>query len=281
MLNNHPPVWPVTDLVIFDCDSTLSRVEGIDELARLTGSQTDIAALTDRAMNGEVPLESVYARRLIASNPTQAQVGHLRRIYRENVIPDAREVIAALQDLGCQVFIVSGGLIDPVRDFGAWLNVSRDHIYAVDMEYDQLAGQWWRYWEQPGGQNPQANYLAVKSSPLTGTGGKGVVVDRIRARYPGRVMLVGDGISDLEAQSHVELFVGFGGVTYRDRVAAHAPIYIQSPCLSPLLPIALGRVGNRPPWHYLFADGLQRVESGDVIFQDESAREIFLAALRR
>src|SRR3972149_4689827 len=184
MLNDHPPVWPLTDLVIFDCDSTLSRVEGINELARLTGTTTDVAALTQRAMNGEVPLESVYAYRLRTSNPTQAQVSHLRRVYRENVITDAREVVTALQDLGCKVFIVSGGLYDPVRDFGVWLDIPRDHIYAVDMEYDQLAGRWWRYWEQPGGQNPNANHLAVEANPLTGTRGKNRVIARIRALHP-------------------------------------------------------------------------------------------------
>ena len=239
MLSNLLPVWPISDVVIFDCDSTLSGVEGIDELARMAGRQRDVSAMTRRAMSGDVPLESVYESRLALSNPTQAQVSHLRRVYRETVIADAREVVAALQDLGCQVFVVSGGLIEPVRDFGAWLGVPRDHIYAVEMEYDQLAGEWWRYWEQPGGQNPNANYLAVKSSPLVSAGGKRVVVDRIRQSFPGRAMLVGDGTSDLEARSQVDLFVGFGGVIHREPVAAQAPIYIGTPYLSPILPIGL------------------------------------------
>lgn len=280
-MNNHTAVWPITDLVIFDCDSTLTRVEGIDELARLTGTQRDVATLTHRAMNGEVPLEHVYAHRLTVSSPTQAQVSHLRRIYRENVIDDAREVVAALQDLGCRVFIVSGGLIDPVRDFGAWLQIPRDHIYAVEMEYDQLAGEWWRYWEQPGGQNPNANYLATKHSPLTDAGGKGLVIDRIRSIYPGRALLIGDGVSDLEARKHVDLFVGFGGVTYRERVAAQSAIYLQTLHLSPLMPIALGRLGNAAPWRYLFEDGLQRVAGGEVAFRDEALRRTFLAAIQR
>lgn len=275
------PIWPVSDLVIFDCDSTLSRVEGIDELARLSGAGAGVADLTDRAMSGDVPLETVYAHRLTLSNPTQAQVGHLRRIYREAAIPDAREVVAALQAFHCQVFIVSGGLIEPVRDFGVWLGVPRDHVYAVDMQYDQLAGEWWRYWEQPGGQNPNANYLAVKNSPLTGNGGKAAVVDRIRDRYPGRAVLIGDGTSDLESKSHVDLFVGFGGVVYRERVAAQSPVYIKSPYLSPILPIALGRLGNEPPWKYLFADGLARIEIGEVLFADPALRDTFLAAVKR
>lgn len=274
-------MWPVADVVIFDCDSTLSRVEGIDELARLTSSRGDVAALTEQAMNGHVALESVYAHRLTLSNPTQAQVNYLRRIYRENTIADAREVVAALQDLGCDVFIVSGGLIDPIRDFGVWLQIPRDHIYAVGMEFDQLAGEWWRYWEQPGGQNPNANYLATRNSPLTGRGGKGVVIDHIRRTHPGRALLIGDGTSDLEAQSHVDLFVGFGGVAQRAQVAKQSPIYIATAYLSPLVPIALGRLGSAPTWRYLFDDGLRRVESGEVIFRDSALRDAFLAAIRR
>jgi phosphoserine phosphatase len=276
-----PPLWPVSDLVIFDCDSTLSRVEGIDELARMAGMQDDVAELTDRAMSGDVPLENVYAHRLTLSNPTQTQVGYIRRIYRESVIPDAREVIAALQALGCKVFIVSSGLIEPVRDFGVWLGVPRSQVYAVDMEYDQLAGEWWRYWEQPGGQNPNANYLAVKNNPLTGTGGKAAVIDRIRERHAGRALLIGDGTSDLEAKAHVDLFVGFGGVAYRERVAAQSPVYLKTPYLSPILPIALGRLSNEPPWQYLFAYGLERIKTGEVLFSDHAMRETLLAAVRR
>jgi phosphoserine phosphatase len=280
-LDGQPPVWPTCDVVIFDCDSTLSRVEGIDELARLAGAQLNVAALTDRAMNGDAPLDSIYAHRLALSNPTRSQVERVRRIYRETVVADAREVIAALQGLGRKVFVVSGGLIEPVRDFGVWLGVPRERIYAVDMEYDQLAGEWWRYWEQPGGQNPHANYLAIKRTPLTGAGGKGAVIDRIRGRHPGRALLIGDGASDLEALAHVDLFVGFGGVVYRDRIAAQSPVYIRSPYLSPILPIALGRLGGESPWRDLFLDGLERIEAGEVRFRDESMRATLLAAIRR
>jgi phosphoserine phosphatase len=165
-MTNLPPIWPVSNIVIFDCDSTLSTIEGIDELARMSGQEASVAQLTKRAMEGDVPLESVYGHRLITVNPTQEQVRAIAKHYRETVVPDAKEVIEALQTLGTEVFIVSGGLIEPVRDFGVWLGVSRDHVFAVNMEYDQLAGKWWRYWDLPGGDNPRANYLAIQ--PLDG-----------------------------------------------------------------------------------------------------------------
>ena len=276
-----PPIWPIANIVIFDCDSTLSTIEGIDELGRMTGHEYDVAMLTKRAMEGDIPLETVYGHRLVTANPNQEQVRAIANLYRETVVPDARAVIEALQAMGTEVFIVSGGLIEPVRDFGVWLGVPRQNIFAVNMEYDQLAGEWWRYWDLPGGDNPQANYLAVESNPLTGTRGKNQVISRIRAEFPGRVMMVGDGGSDLEVASEVDLFIGFGGAEFRQRVADESPIYIHALKLAPVLPLALGQLGNTPRFARLWAEGLQRVYTNEVTFKDESLGKAFLAALQR
>lgn len=279
------PVWPISRLVIFDCDSTLSSIEGIDELARLSDRQADvalsIAALTKRAMEGDLPLEAVYGQRLTAVNPTQAEVARIAMIYRQTVVQHAAQVIQALQSLGAEVFIVSGGLLEPVRDFGVWLGVPSEHIFAVSMEYDQLAGAWWRYWDQPGGQNPRANYLSLETNPLTAAGGKKNIIARLRSEFPGRALLVGDGLSDLEARSAVDLFVGFGGVVHRPRIAKAASVYIQSASLAPVLPLALGQLGNVPPFTGLWADGLRRIQAGEVLFNDPGQHQVFITALRR
>lgn len=274
-------IWPISNIVIFDCDSTLSTIEGIDELARMTGHEHDIAVLTKRAMEGDIPLESVYGHRLVVARPTQEQVSAIARRYRETAIADAQEVITALQALGTQVFIVSGGLIEPVRDFGVWLGVPRDNIYAVSMEFDQLSGKWWRYWDQPGGRHGDASYLAVEDNPLTATLGKNRVISGIRARHPGRAMLIGDGGSDLEAHPEVDLFVGFGGVAYRQRVADESPVYIHKPALSPILPLALGQYGNTPSYARLWVDGFSRISRGEVTFRKTTQRETFLSSIRR
>lgn len=280
-MNHLPPIWPTADIVIFDCDSTLSTIEGIDELARMTGHEYDVAMLTKRAMEGDVPLESVYGHRLVTVNPTQEQVRAIANHYRETVIPDAVELISALQSLGTAVYIVSGGLIEPVRDFGVWLGVPRDQIFAVNMEYDQLAGKWWRYWALPGGSNPQANYLAVEPNPLTGTLGKNQIIAQIRAQHPGRVVMIGDGLSDLEVAEEVDLFIGFGGAVYRKRVAEEAPIYIHNLSLAPLLPLALGQLGNVPRYATLWVEGLNSIYNHQVTFKDPSLKDTFLSALRR
>jgi len=272
-----PSVWPLHDLVLFDCDSTLSAIEGIDELARMSGYEHDVAALTKRAMEGDLPLEAVYGHRLGTARPTRDQVRALAARYRDTAVNGAAEVVASLKGLGLEVFIVSGGLFEPVRDFGVWLGVPREHIFAVGMEYDRLAGKWWRYWDHPA----ETHYLAHEANPLSAAGGKGRVIREIRAAHPGRALLVGDGGSDLEAAGEVDLFIGFGGVAYRKRVAEEAPVYIHAPDLSPVLPLAAGTAGNTAQFARLWAAGLSRIANEGVTFNDGRLEEAFWGAVGR
>src|SRR5690606_7057301 len=61
--------------VWFDCDSTLTAVEGIDELGALRGPEVRarVARATERAMAGELPLAAVYGERLREIAPTRAE----------------------------------------------------------------------------------------------------------------------------------------------------------------------------------------------------------------
>ncbi|MBI4545890.1 MAG: hypothetical protein HY703_11890, partial [Gemmatimonadetes bacterium] len=61
--------------VLFDCDSTLSAIEGVEELA--AAHRAEVVALTESAMRGQVPLEQVYARRLELARPTRERVAEL------------------------------------------------------------------------------------------------------------------------------------------------------------------------------------------------------------
>ena len=281
MPERQPPFWPLCKVVIFDCDSTLSTLEGVDELGRLNGREHDVAVLTKRAMEGDVPLEKVYDHRLVAIRPTREQVRYIAQRYRETIVPHAQEVIAALQALGVAVFIVSGGLIEAVRDFGVWLGVPEEHIFAVNMVYDQLAGTWWRYWEQRGGRNLGATYIGVEPTPLTRNRGKNRIITRLREAFPGRAMMIGDGLSDMETAEDVDLFAGFGGVVYRERIAREAAVYIRARSLAPVLPLALGPAGYAPRFAGLWRAGLQMILDGEVVFRHQALRDAFLHTLRR
>jgi phosphoserine phosphatase len=271
------PGWRAYDLIFFDCDSTLTRIEGIDELARLKGLFDEVQRLTAAAMDGEVHLSSVYDRRLELLRPTRAEIRAIEHLYRATVVPDTRQLIAALQSLGRQVFIVSGGLALAVAAFGERLGVPRAHIRAVDVVFNRLAGRWWDYQLDREGVNPDEQYLDHDAGPLAETHGKADIVRQLRAGHPGRALLVGDGVSDLMAQPAVDLLVGFGGVVHRERVAAKADVYIESNSLAPVLPLSISSVDCRRCMQAghgrLLSKGVRLIREGAVRFRDPEMRE--------
>jgi phosphoserine phosphatase len=210
--------------VIFDCDSTLSTIEGIEELAYEHRAQ--IEALTEEAMRGVVPLEQVYARRLELVRPPRGRVMALGQRYIDTVVPDARETIAALQAEGVQVRVISGGLRPAVVAMASWLGVGEDAVAAVDIYF-----------------NEDGSYAGFEAdSPLAVSGGKRRVVENWDVPRPS--LLVGDGATDQEAQAVVDAFVAFAGVVYRAAVVTAADYVIRERSLAPVVPLALG--GQRP-----------------------------------
>ncbi len=275
-------VWPSTDQVFFDCDSTLSRIEGIDELARLKGKEARVGLLTNKAMDGELDLEDVYGKRLKAIRPSRAQLKAIEERYWETAVDDTRETIAALHDLGKAVFIISGGLIDAVKGFGRRLGVDVTRIRAVELEYNELSGEWWRYHE-PGAQGAQT-YLDYEHGPLTVSSGKSKIIEELAAGSPGRRMMIGDGNSDLATKDLVDLFVGFGGVVAREKVEAEADIFIACASLSPILPLAAGRRGwqcaRGGDYEAVYRKGIGLASDENAVrFRLDGQREAFIQTL--
>lgn len=204
--------------VVFDCDSTLVRIEGIDELAG--EHRAEIQALTDAAMRGEVPLEEVYGRRLALLRPTRARVGDVGRMYVETLVPDARETVAALLWLGKDVRIVSGGLRPPVVAVARALGIAEDAVAAVAIGFDADGGY--------------AGFDAA--SPVARSGGKAQVIAAWSLARP--ALLVGDGATDLEARPAVDAFAAYMGVAFRPAVAAGADFVLRGKSLAPVLSLA-------------------------------------------
>jgi phosphoserine phosphatase len=274
--------WRAYDLVFFDCDSTLTRIEGIDELARLKGLFDEVQQLTAAAMDGEVHLSSVYDRRLDLLHPTRADMRAIERLYRTNIVPDAGELIRVLHFLGRQVFIVSGGLAPAVIPFGVSLGVPREHIRAVDVVFNRLAGRWWDYQVDREGFNPAERYLDHDAGPLTETHGKADIIRRLREGRFGKALLVGDGVSDLMVHSAIDLLIGFGGVVRRERVAAEADVFFECDSLAPVLPLAAsptdGRHCAETGYQSLLDKGLDLIRKGAVHFRDPANRQRILKA---
>jgi phosphoserine phosphatase len=206
--------------VFFDVDSTLVTIEGIDVLAN---GHPEIVRLTDAAMNGEIALEEVYARRLEIIRPTLADVEALGQRYIASLVPGAAETIATLQRAGADVHLVTAGIAQAIAPLASHLNIAARAVHAVSLQFDETG----RYRDFD------------RRSLLTRVGGKELVVHAILARAKGRSAFIGDGVSDLETKPVVSLFIGFGGVHTRPRVMENAEVYVTEPALTAVLPYLL------------------------------------------
>jgi phosphoserine phosphatase len=229
--------------VVFDCDSTLSAIEGIDELAG--PRRAEVEALTDAAMRGDVRLDAVYGRRLDLIRPSASDVAALAGQYVDAIVPDAAEVVAALAFEGVEVRVMSGGLLPAVVAVADALGIPRHRVAAVDVRFDE------------GGR-----YAGFDTrSPLARSGGKRDVMALWRSEVGGPVMMVGDGVTDLETRGVADVFVAYAGVVHRPAVVVEADVVIRSPSLAPVLPLALG--GDPPrsePARRLWARGLELLD---------------------
>jgi phosphoserine phosphatase len=200
-------------LLLFDCDSTLSSIEGIDELGRLRGPEVfhQIETMTNAAMNGGTPMEAIFARRLEIIQPTHAELTKIGGQYIATVEPTALRTIPALRQRGWTVVIVSGGFTQAIQPFAQFLGI--DRVEAVNLKF-QADGRYAGFDE---------------TCPTARTKGKNVVAQKLRREFSAsEVIMVGDGASDLEVKGDADRFIGFGRYVQRPKVVAGADVFIHS-----------------------------------------------------
>lgn len=207
-------------LIVFDCDSTLSAIEGIDELARVRGPEVfaRVEAMTRDAMDGKIAVEDVFSRRLEIIQPRRRDVDAVGNLYLQHIEPTALSTVNELKAAGWTPIIVSGGFRQVIEPLAKYLGIAR--IEAVDLFFDA-----------------NGNYTGFDTAfPTTRSGGKPACLEDLKRELtPSRVVMIGDGVSDLETMEVVDLFVGFGRYTERAKVKAAAKAFIYS--LSELCPL--------------------------------------------
>lgn len=271
--------WHVFHHVIFDFDSTLTEIEGIDVLADKAGVGDEVAELTRQAMDGQIKLESVYEKRLAAIRPTRGDIRALREEYKKHLTEDAELVIQTLLHLGHEVYIVSGGLLDPIIEIGTSLGVPKQHIKAVNVEYDEFSGEWWRAQADEYSQRHKP-FLKSDEAALEKTQhGKADVIRNLLSNKRGRSLLVGDGTSDMAASEEVDLFMGFTGVIARERIVAEAPVILKSKSLAPVVIAAAGFAFknklNQQEQHALYEKALQLIVADMLKFNNSDLENVF------
>lgn len=205
--------------VVFDCDSTLTFIEGVDEIAKLKGLDEEVKRITHQGMNGEISFAESLYRRLSLLKPTRKNVEYLYDLYVHNLIDDVPQLVKALQFLGKEVYIATGGFQPAVEKLAEYLGIDKKNVFGVHLKF---------------GKNE--DFVGLRKNHLTSRGGKKRVLREISKS--GQTLFVGDGATDLEAKEVVDLFVGFGGVVVREVVKRNSPLFIKSKSLAWVLPLA-------------------------------------------
>lgn len=198
--------------VVFDVDSTLAAIEGIDWLATLRDPEIarESEELTAKAMAGEMPIEAVYTRRLARIRPTGAELLMLADAYQHTAEAGAHELIAELQAAKVHVHLLSGGLRASIIPLALQLGVPADRVHAVSLARDEDG----------------TFSLLDGEQPLATQQGKPLTVQRLQLRTP--VVMVGDGSTDAAVRGVVDSFIAYTGVARREKVVAVADAEARS-----------------------------------------------------
>ena len=118
-------------LAVFDMDSTLIEAEVIDELAKAAGVGDQVAAITERAMAGELDFKASFKERMALLKGLD--VGVLDAIGASLRLTEGAEVLfAELKRLGYKTAILSGGFTYFAKQVQARLGI--DYVFANELE---------------------------------------------------------------------------------------------------------------------------------------------------
>lgn len=178
-------------LVCFDCDSTLITGEVIEMLAAHAGREAEVAAVTERAMRGELDFEESLRERVKALAGLDASVVQDVADAIE-LTPGARTTLRTLNRMGYRTAVVSGGFIQVLEDLAEELELDYVRANTLEIVEGKLTG---RVIGPVVDRAAKANFLAefAADSGLT----------------MAQTVAVGDGANDIDMISAAGLGVAF------------------------------------------------------------------------
>ena len=168
-------------LFLADMDSTMIGQECIDELADFAGLKAHVAAITERAMRGEIAFAPALRERVALLRGLPAEVVERVIAERITITPGARMLVATMRANGGYACLVSGGFTAFTARIGAAIGFDEDRGNVLLLD--------------------QAGALAgFVAEPVLGREAKLATLVELRSRLglgAGETLAVGDGANDL------------------------------------------------------------------------------------
>jgi phosphoserine phosphatase len=186
-------------LFVADMDSTMIACECLDELADYAGFKPQVAAITERAMQGELDFAAALVERvaLLEGMPEATIAECLATRVRPN--PGARTLIATLAANGIRTMLVSGGFTAFAEPLGDMLGFDRVVANTLETIDGRLTGMV---------ALPIVDSNAKRAALIAEAGARG---------GPARAIAIGDGANDVAMVEAAGL-----GLAYRPKAALAA-----------------------------------------------------------
>jgi phosphoserine phosphatase len=182
-------------LFLADMDSTMIGQECIDELADYAGLKAHVAAITERAMRGEVAFEPALRERVaLLKGLPQTVAGEVieKRIV---LTPGGKTLVATMRAHGAYACLVSGGFTLFTRKIGAMIGFDEDRSNILLVDGDaRLSGK--------------------VAEPILGKEAKLDTLRELQKRLglaPEDTMAIGDGANDIPMIEAAGLGVAYHG----------------------------------------------------------------------
>jgi phosphoserine phosphatase len=192
-------------LLLADMDSTMIRQECVDELAAAAGIGERVAAITARAMNGELDFEAALTERvaLLKGLPETTVTEVLET--RIAMMPGGATLVATMRANGAHAALVSGGFTAFTSAVAAQLGFDEHRANTLLVEGGTLTG--------------------AVAQPILGREAKVAALDELTAKLglaDDDVLAIGDGANDLGMLQRAGLGVAVHAKPAVQAQAAHA-----------------------------------------------------------